>query len=697
MFTLMPVAAFAANDAYVTVNDEEKDTVEVNEEVALDVVDGEGSYLFFAVDEDGVLDQVVATGSAISFDEVGSYDVYAAAASDVTSINGQVITKAAKLELLMELDSLVEDYAVVKVKASDVDYRIVLADNNDVTNVRFATVTEGEEYSTRIDANDGWSEDGAIMATLQKSTDNKVTWTDVKGAELTFTKAGYVDVIVEDATTDRGGDVEFEVVSDRAGEYTMYVKYGTEAKVKLNVAVVSSDVAGVEVETVPAAPVNIANAIERANVEFKFVDASGVAYAAADTLASPTDYKITVVSQPADSDMEGADFALTQQAEDLRAGVDADPTGVLTLTGGDSTYFEEEGEYVIKVTLANGDSATATVKVAEMGDIVAIKFNKAPVTVAYDAIDANVIGRGVIAIDAKGVAGAPEDAVVYSVSGKAVASFDGSKVTMKADEDYIGSTITVYAVSGDFTVSNTLTVVDNAAMIKYTNTTAEVGVNNVLYGYVLDSNGKNVTITPKADGIKAIVLDAPENAVVVAKADTYTAKKGVELNLLASVAGEYKIQTIIITDDNKYISSIETFTVGATEGTFKDVVVLSIGADKLVKNSEVKDIPAAAVIKDSRTFVPFRALAQAFGAEVDWVEATQSVVAELNGVKVVMTIGSADYTVNGVAAKADVAPYLNAEAGTTMVPVSFVAKAFGINYQCIYAADGTVADVLFTK
>ena len=115
----------------------------------------------------------------------------------------------------------------------------------------------------------------------------------------------------------------------------------------------------------------------------------------------------------------------------------------------------------------------------------------------------------------------------------------------------------------------------------------------------------------------------------------------------------------------------------------------------IVVNSDVKAIAAAPMIQDGRTFVPFRALAEAFGAEVEWVEATQSVVAELNGVKVVMNIGEKAYTVDGKVLNADVAPFING--ASTMVPVRFVAEAFGINVTPIAAADGSVADVLFAK
>ena len=52
------------------------------------------------------------------------------------------------------------------------------------------------------------------------------------------------------------------------------------------------------------------------------------------------------------------------------------------------------------------------------------------------------------------------------------------------------------------------------------------------------------------------------------------------------------------------------------------------------------------------------------------------------------------YTVNGVAAKADVAPFING--ASTMVPVSFFTNAFGIEATPIYDDHG-VCDVMFAK
>ena len=520
-----------------------------------------------------------------------------------------------------------------------------------------------------------------------------MTAEDVKKADLTFTTAGYVDITTEDGkTTDSNGEVEFEVTSERPSEYVVYVSYGTAAKVKLNVVVGAAAIGDVAVEQQPTAPVDYAQKVSNADVKFKFVDADGVAYK-----PNPAgDYKITVVDQPEDSDMDKDDFILVQKA------TDAD--GVWTLAEKDYATtegtFEAEGTYTIKVTLENGKSATATVKVAEMGEIVGIKYDNTPRTVAYGK---EAKFAYILAYDADGIT----KNIAFDPALKVVANgvaFDGVvaanpmanppaplQVKAKADNDYIGTTMTVLAEYDGFVATTVLTVVDQATTIAFADATAEVGVTAEITGAIVDDNCNRSALS--ITGKTAIVMEKPANAVAVANVSV-DAKGNPVLNFLGSEKGTYKV-SVAVNDGTNFATGVATIVVGAGEGTFKDVVVMSIGANNLVVNSDVKAIPAAPMIKDARTFVPFRALAEAFGADVEWVEATQSVVAELNGVKVVMNIGEKAYTVDGKVLNADVAPFING--ASTMVPVRFVAEAFGITVTPIYAEDGTVADVLFAK
>ncbi len=141
----------------------------------------------------------------------------------------------------------------------------------------------------------------------------------------------------------------------------------------------------------------------------------------------------------------------------------------------------------------------------------------------------------------------------------------------------------------------------------------------------------------------------------------------------------------------KYYTGTQVFAVG-TEGT-GDVVVMSIGSTEIVKNDKVSDMGVAPIVENGRTFVPYRAGLEALGATVAYDEATQSVTAEMNGTTVVMTIGSNVYTVNGVEKTMDVAPFISES--RTMVPARFAAQAFGITVIPTQNPDGTTADVLY--
>jgi len=702
MFTLMPVAAFAAGEVTITKIGDTTVSPATDSEVV--VVDSAVTFAgtdggYFAVDEDGDLYDITTT-SVITFEDLGTYKVYGVAKDNANSIDGALIKNVDKLELLMELDSLVEDYATVKVKKdSTIKYQIVLAENWVDTDNMSLTQNATNEYTISINGDGGWSEDGLLKATLYKYTgtfDPDADNEEVKKADLTFTTAGYVDITTEDGkTTDSNGEVEFEVTSERPSEYVVYVSYGSAAKVKLNVVVGAAAIGDVSVEKQPTAPVDYAQKVSNADVKFKFVDADGVAY----KLDPAGDYKITVVDQPEDSDMDKDDFILVHKA------TDAD--GVWTLAEKDYAtaegMFEAEGTYTIKVTLENGKSATATVKVAEMGEVVGIKFDvmNTPRTVAYgkdakfayilaydaDGITKNIAFDPSLKVVANGVAFGgvtPADVITDPTKPEPV------KVTAKNDNDYIGTTITVLAEYDNFVATTVLTVVDQATTITFADANAEVGVNTEITGTVVDNDGNRsaLTIVNKA----AVVMEKPENAIAVATV-TADAKGNPVLNFLGSEEGTYKV-SVAINDGTNFATGVATIVVGAGEADFEDIVVVSIGADKMIVNNEVVALDVAPFITNGRTMMQFNVL-YVFGIDVEWVAETQSIVAEGNGLKVVMQLGSKVATVNGEEVALDVAPYtVN---GRTVVPVGFITGLLDITPTFTYNADGTIADILFAK
>ena len=90
--------------------------------------------------------------------------------------------------------------------------------------------------------------------------------------------------------------------------------------------------------------------------------------------------------------------------------------------------------------------------------------------------------------------------------------------------------------------------------------------------------------------------------------------------------------------------------------------------------SQIMDV--VPYIKDDRSFIPVRYLGEnMLGATVAWDEGEQEVVLTKGGIELVLTIGSKTYTVNGVARTADVAPEI--VNSRTFLPARYVAEAFG--------------------
>jgi len=81
------------------------------------------------------------------------------------------------------------------------------------------------------------------------------------------------------------------------------------------------------------------------------------------------------------------------------------------------------------------------------------------------------------------------------------------------------------------------------------------------------------------------------------------------------------------------------------------------------------------VMENSRILVPLRAIFEAMGASVKWNEDTQTVTAEKDGTKVSMQIGSNKMVKNGETITLDVPPQLINN--RTLVPVRAIAESFG--------------------
>jgi len=84
-------------------------------------------------------------------------------------------------------------------------------------------------------------------------------------------------------------------------------------------------------------------------------------------------------------------------------------------------------------------------------------------------------------------------------------------------------------------------------------------------------------------------------------------------------------------------------------------------------------------VRDGRTLVPARFISEALGAEVGWCGVEQKVTITKDNTEIILTIGSAVYTVNGSQRTLDVPAQLRE--GRTVVPLRLIAEIFGCEVE----------------
>jgi len=85
------------------------------------------------------------------------------------------------------------------------------------------------------------------------------------------------------------------------------------------------------------------------------------------------------------------------------------------------------------------------------------------------------------------------------------------------------------------------------------------------------------------------------------------------------------------------------------------------------------------VIQDGRTLVPLRAIFEAMGATVEWEQQTRMVTSTLDGVTISLAVNSTQLIRNGEVITLDVPAQL--VANRTLVPVRAIAESFGADVQ----------------
>ncbi len=208
---------------------------------------------------------------------------------------------------------------------------------------------------------------------------------------------------------------------------------------------------------------------------------------------------------------------------------------------------------------------------------------------------------------------------------------------------------------------------------------------------------KGITVTVKSDlTLKDIILlhdgEAP-NTILVTDGATLTIEDSV---ITSSPNGMFC--NIVVDAGATAIINGGTFASVTGSGTIKQgdeikvtkTVQLTIGSRYAYINGVPETMDVAPIIKNSRTMLPVRFLANTFGIENDgivWDDATKTATLKDAETTIVITIGAPSMTVNGESVALDSPAII--ENSRTYLPVRAIANALGVSNDNITWDDAT--------
>ena len=378
------------------------------------------------------------------------------------------------------------------------------------------------------------------------------------------------------------------------------------------------------------------------------------------------------------------------------------------------------GEYTVRIALDSDNYAEATFTVAEYGKTQEVSLDlqaadiddNGNVTSDWYSISNEVtLGQKVQAtavyVDENGLK-IPATNVQFGFKGDnklfgAINAKDGRFNTVAdnlTNEALLGSVITVqvFDASQKTLIEKDLTLVDSYSEygLAFDPTEGEVNKDNVVTVSVVDEDGNVARVT---GALNAFVADQSNKDAKVSL-DCSTAKDAVKngkgtLTIYADKETTVDIVVAVDTVDGPIYAGTLEYTVGAEDLYANRSVVMTIGSTEYVVNNNIISGDAAPYVDNAwRTMVPVRALAESFGATVDYKD---NVITIVDGdTEVVMNIGEETYTLNDVEKTMDTAPVIG-EGDRAYVPIRFAAEALGYTVTPLYGNDGLTASVVFKR
>lgn len=476
-------------------------------------------------------------------------------------------------------------------------------------------------------------------------------------------------VTIGQVETDDDGNAELDVEETRAGSYVYKAYLSTDKNKVYDTLEFDWGVAKIAKIVAKTADGTKIAVDEEYDLEFYLYDASDYLIKGNDDLA----VNFIVVDQPEDGDIDDEDGIVDSD--------DGKSDGIVKI----SITPAEVGTYEFKLRSAEKSTVydTVTIKVQEYGTTedmeISLADDKPSVTYGADEFDDDDVDfDGTLSVELIDEEGVKKQAVPsnlsFGSSSRDVVEVDQEGNIIVVDEDFIGEvTITVIDEESGISKDFALNVVGQPVSMN-----PVVTVNGLKASVEMQYVDKNGTRTYSGDeDVLKVVVPAK---VTSSNIENFDPDSGIAtFDLAADEAGEY---TIVATSDIGISKSFKVAFEGATSSAGAKKVIMFIGRTEYVQDGEIKTADVAPFIRDNRTFVAVRPIADAFGVtpeNIGWDETTKTVTLTRDDITVTIVIGSSDISVvkDGVTSTvtADVPAFI--QDGRTVLPFRAVGEAFG--------------------
>lgn len=491
----------------------------------------------------------------------------------------------------------------------------------------------------------------------------------------------YARLSTTSATTDANGIATVLVYATRGGNYKVTATSTGNTTAEATVVFAVGD--AVDIKMVSADNRKIAKDTSP-NFDFEVFDSSG-----------------NKISPPSGADLTGVTVEVIQKP----SSVSLDNSSFTKRNDGTNNYlrvklatgnFTTEGDYTIRVSLDNGKYVDTKFTIKQQGTITRLSVNYSNTILPLDTVSVSPTVKTYDADDVEKTIANNSGSLTWAASdvSKLQAAFAGAyfdsttrQIKTTASDKYAGPVvITVTDTTKNLVATQTITVADKLASIVASDVpTTEVGKAATILVKAIDVKGNTVSIGDSAVVFEnSSVTAKPAGAIVSIDAESAFAKnlkeKGVaKVDIVSNTAGKVEAVLIITVAGQSYAVPVSA-EFGAPKAVIgAQKVSMFIGSTGFFSDGDIKTTDVAPFIQNDRTFVAIRPVADAFGAEIGWNDATQTVTLTRSDMTVTIVIGSSTITVvkDGVTSTvtADVPAFIKDD--RTVLPFRAVGDAFG--------------------